>query len=219
MIRSLLLGLGTLWLSSSAYAGPILSLDGLPSTFTPGTSFEFDVRLSEAVNLNSYFIELTLEADKGVAGVDFFFESAAQASTDYVFESVDPVDLGGFFAATNTTLSNHQRLSLSDFFWDFAAGVTTVAGQDDRIARVRVGTSSGIRTIRLFFDDTFLELYDANGMSLSDVELTDYTLSADDSRPVVPEPSTLVLSLLGGSTIWLVRRRQRIAREEQLPMH
>lgn len=196
--------LSLMFVSNSASAALVLSLEGAPSNYVPGDSFSFLVKLSGAEDLNLFGVDLVLTADQGVAGTDFFFQSALQPVAGYVFDvpGVNPV---GLFANT-FELGNSSYLSLSDFL-DFDESVTTVAGVNDVVAVVTVATTSNVGGLKLAFDTEFLFLDSPDGdvdgyddLVAQLASATPISISPSSVNPI-PEPSTWTMALLLGTLI------------------
>lgn len=191
--------------AESATGAPI-SLEGLTGAYSPGGVTTFEVVVPELANLGAYNIDLTLSSTEGTAGVDFFFNLAATkpATSQYVFPSTF-----NFFDAVNLDSPSTQRLTLSDF--DFT-GVDVVAGVNDRIATVWIGTLAGFTgDLDLAFDVTglFLDTPDTTPTPVAGFA----QISADtDAQGVVtlsliPEPSSALTMTLGAMLVLAGCRR------------
>ena len=108
-----------------------------PSTqFEAGQVFDFTLSMPDLTNLTAYEVSLQLTSTTGTAGVDYFFVDATAASSNYLFAS------SGNFAATPVTdSSSRSRITLSDFDDNF--GTDIVAGVNDQVATIQIGTASG----------------------------------------------------------------------------
>jgi hypothetical protein len=136
MLRYLIAVLSVIAVPMSAFGSPIQLVSGLPSNFTPGQPVSFDVHLPAITNLGSYNIDLLLESNVGIAGVDYFFDAAASlpAATHYVFPST-----ANYFDSVTVDSTTRDRITLTDF--DFS-GVNVVTGSNDQVAKVVFHTSA-----------------------------------------------------------------------------
>lgn len=199
MLRGLLFLFITCSVVSSARAGLMLTVEGVPTQYTAGDSFSFDVRLQGAENLNEFFIELVLSAESGVADVDFFFDElqTVQHPTEYVFS--DPSLNPGGFAAFVITDNNQSILGLSDLL-DSGEEVSTSENVNEFIATVVVQTAADIGDLSIEFDTTFMELTNDAGGPIGGFDNLVTTL--DNSSPIViassttnviPEPTSMAI--------------------------
>lgn len=181
--------------AGAARAVPVISFSGVPATIAPGSQFSFDVLLTGATDLNSYYIDVMLSG-AGVAGTDYFFAAAAQAPTEYVFTPDD----GNFLTAQPA----NDLLGLSDFL--NAGSVSTVAGVNDRVATITVGTSAAfVGPLAISIDDTTLELFNTDFEPIPDAAFVELD-SAQVNTSVIPVPATT--ALLVPAMLTLVRRRR-----------
>jgi hypothetical protein len=184
-------------------AAPIIQFDGLPAALIPGGAVTFDVRLT-ATALAVYNIELLLSGSEGAPGVDYYFDTASQASSDYVFAALDE---GNFLPAIQPP-ATRDRLTLSDFL---AAGqIDAVAGINDRVATVTLRTSPAFAgTLSLSVNAASLELFDGDFADVPDFAAA----STPTAQIAVPEPaaSATLLSACGA----LVARRRRSSAAQQ----
>ena len=201
--------LGLVMLSDSARAETVLSLDGLPATYTTGMSFLFNVQLTGAEDLNLYSIDLTLEAQSGSAGVDFFFDEnlATEPMSRYVFGSPG-LNPDGFIASADVE-GDLATLNLSDLL-GIGEMVETVNGVNDLVATVAITTTSDVGDLSIAFDTQFLELLDDSGADIP--SFGNLTVSAPETVAVIPEPSALCLCVLGflGMLAWGYMRRKQV---------
>lgn len=189
---------------SSALSAPI-EINGLPSSFTPGQSFSFEVSLPPVANLGAYNIDLLLTGSSGAAGTDFSFNLAGTdvASSGYVFPSA-----ANYFDSVNVDSPLVQRLSLTDFD---LTGVSVVDGVNDRIATVFVDTVGGFDgslTIALDFGGLILDTPDTTPTPVAEFSQTvaDTQAAGDFGIAPIPEPTAIILFTLGGSAGLACRR-------------
>ncbi len=221
-------------MAGSARGGVILSIDGAPTQYTPGTisspnTFSFKIRLQNALGLNSFSIGMRLRAQNGnaVVGDDFKFSGASknQPSTGYVFEGLSPL---GFSSTTGisddlsfSTLTVADSLSSGD-------DVDTVSGREF-LAEVFVTTTSDVGALVLSFGAPLADspvgsaivLKNIGGNLIAGVEVPGTpeldrleiiaihpVLSSDSSS--VPEPTSAVIwCLMGLGFAGAVRTRKR----------
>jgi len=177
-----------------AHGDPILAID-VPAAYTPGSSFDVTVRLTGAEDLALYNIEAVVSAEGGIAGTDFYFASAAEPASGYVF---DGQANDGF--AYNILGSATDHITLSDLL--VSGSVDTVAGVNDLLATVTI-TTTATMTEPLTIDvvESSLEL-DAPGGPI----LGFNDLKAALPAPTIPIPEPVALSLLAIGAVGLLRR-------------
>lgn len=183
-------------------ASPVLSTEA-PPWYTPGTSFQTLITLPGADALASFNIELVLSSGAGVAGVDYKFMAAVQpASPRYVF---DGQAVGGFAGVIQP--GHEERITMGDFLTALPAGVTTVAGANDRVAVVTVWTAATFSApLTISVDPASLQL---DTWTFTPIAGFDGLVSSLQPAVVTPEPASL-LFLAGGLAAAAVRRRRRI---------
>lgn len=181
-------------------AAPIIQFTGLPAAIIPGGSVTFDVRLSTP-DLAAYNIELLLSGSEGTPGVDYYFDTASQASPGYVFAALDE---GNFLPAIQSP-ATRDRLTLSDFL---ATGqIDAVAGINDRVATVTLRTSPAFAgALSLSVNPASLELFDGDFADVPDFAAT----STPTAQIAVPEPGAL--SVLALAAAGVLARRRRLPR-------
>ncbi|MEI8371518.1 MAG: PEP-CTERM sorting domain-containing protein [Planctomycetota bacterium] len=191
-----------------------LSVSGLPTTYTPGSTLTFDVGLTGAEDLNFYNVGLELTSNKGEKGTDFYF--VGSPSTDrppdsanrYVFGTGLSVSPQGFCATADIDLgSNRAFLSLSDLL---ASGQSVLdASSNTMLATVVVHTTAGAGDLTLSFDGSVLELLRPDDLPVSGYDALAANLGSFSPPPItaVPEPSTF--ALLGVGAIGLMGRAWR----------
>lgn len=196
--------------SSVVFAAPIQLIEGLPSTYTPGQPVTFQVRLPSVTDLGSYNIDLVVEGNSGIAGVDYSFDVAATmpSATSYIFPSAT-----NFFDAANVDSPMRQRITLSDF--DFA-GVDIVPGTNDLVANVVVNTAANfLGSLSLFADPNGLILDTPDVEPTPVLEYQSIHAGVADSPPFVlppvPEPScALIAGLAIVNALLLSQRTTRV---------
>jgi len=200
-----------------------LSVNGFPTTYTPGSTLTFEVEITGAADLNAYNVGLELNSSKGTAGNDFYFEGSPStyrplAGTNrYVFDSGPAVSPVGFVATADKIAStNTALLNLSDFLYE--GEFVSDASPDAMLATVVIGTTAGAGDLTLSFDGSVLELLAPNGQAVPAFSTLEANLNSFNPPPAVavPEPASFTLlcaPMLAGIVIGLVgygfrRRRQ-----------
>lgn len=193
-----------------------LSLEGLPSSYSPGSSVQFDVKLTGATNLNSFNIGLILSSTSGIAGTDFYFQDPpatdrpSDADNTYVFdEDLVASPPFGFFAAP-ALLGNQAILTLSDFL--SSGELALVQSPNTIVAHVTLATTSVARDLSIGFDlakdsdgNYLLQLLDEDGNTIPDFDPGDASQVAGPAfvdsgvDNVVPEPSAFLVWLVLGA--------------------
>ncbi len=200
-----------LLVASSSQAGVMLTFDGLPTSFTPGDSFTFSVKLTGAQGLASYDIPLVLSAASGTPEVDFGFDPVPTAApANYVF----PSDL--FFFAIAFPQGAEDHLAISDFNFDSGfnlVGVDTVAGVNDVLAVVSVTTTTGVTgPLTISIDESFLQLDNVDLDPIPDFADVLANLPAttitQSQQATVPEPASLLVWSLGAAGLTVISRRR-----------
>lgn len=185
-----------------AAASPIV-LSDLPTGYTPGEPFAFQVELPPIDDLGAYNIDLLLSSDTGVPGDDYGFDldQTAPPASGYVF----PSD-ANFFDALNTEAGG-QRLTLTDF--DFTG--VDVGGLNRIVATVVATTSPGFTGQLSLTVDASSLILDTPDATPTPVAAFDDIASQTATREpevvgLVPEPATL---LLAGIAMLLGQRNRR----------
>ena len=192
-----------------------LSVSGLATTYTPGSTLTFKVGLSGAANLNSYNVGLDLTSSKGTAGTDFYFEGSPNtyrppdSANSYIFDSGLGVSSPFGFVATADTIpaTNMDLLSLSDFVENNQFVLDEFP--DTTLATVVIGTTVNAGNLTLSFDGSVLDLLDPNGQTVPG------SINSSNPPPVVaqtPEPTSITLlctflGLAGVAIGWRQRHR------------
>ena len=195
-----------LLVAQCAEADPVLSLENAPLLYTPGEAFFFDVRLQDAQNLNSFFIELTVEAADGVAGTDFFFSEdlTVQAPSEYVFDIPGATPDG--FEATAIAFDTTGFISLSDLI-GIGEEVDTASGINEWVARVGVIATADVGPLTIGFDPDFLELTDDFGDPIPGFDGVTFITPPSINAVAVPEPSTGLFAVVSIMAVAAKRRR------------
>jgi len=196
-------------LSGSAAAAPVQILN-LPGADSPGQIFAFDVMLPDTANLAAYQIDVRLSSDEGAAGVDYFFNDASAASTEYVFPST-----AWFASATNLESSSLQRMTLTDVD---LSGVDVVSGVNAQVSRVSIWTAVDFTgTLDISIDAGTLIL---DGPQLTPTPVAEFdsivssTMAADSLRvTAVPEPSSMIGLLAASGAVWITTYRLKRRRQ------
>ena len=217
---SLILVLGAPWAKADTFG---LAVSGFPTTYTPGSTFAFDVELSDVADLNAYDVGLELNSSKGTAGVDFYFEGSPvtyrppDSARRYVFDSGLSVAPVGFVATADKILStNTTLLNLSDFLP--SGQFVSDAGQYNTLASVVIGTTPAAGDLTLSFDGRVFELLAPNGQAVPGYSTLAANLGSFNPQPAiaqVPEPASLTLlcaALLVGLAVGLAAYGSRISR-------
>ena len=195
MVRLVLAFLvGVLYVCACAHADPILAID-VPAAYTPGSPCDVTVRLTGAEDLALYNIEVVVSAGGGTAGTDFYFASAVEPASRYVF---DGQANDGF--AYNILGSATDHITLSDLL--VSGSVDTVVGVNDIVATVTITTTATMSeplTVGVVEDS--LEL-DAPGGPILGFDALKAALPA----PTIPIPEPVALSLLAIGAVGLLRR-------------
>jgi hypothetical protein len=174
----------------SGFGATIQLIQGLPTSYIPGQSIAFDVRVPAISNLGSYNIDLVLEGSVAGAGTDYFFSTAltTPASTNYVFASS-----ANFVAAANIDSPTRHRITLTDFD---LVGTNVVPSVNDRVARVVLQTVPSYRGQLDLFVDAPLLILDTPNVTPTSVMDFDMIRDAIATTPpvelsLVPEPSSI----------------------------
>lgn len=199
-------------LPAGAEAAPILSLENLPTDYVPNSTFTFDIVLTGATDLNSYFVDVTLAATGGTAGVDFYFDDTnlvGPTNSRYVFFGND-----FFFGGAASTFGGLATISISDAHVDPFTGVSTVAGVSDLIATVTVHTTGNVGALTLEIGATpFLD--DPNFSPIP--EFGNLVIAPTPPVPAIPEPSSLALCGIGLSLLGWRRLRLKASNSSTQP--
>ena len=182
---------------TAASASPILDLSG-PTQYIPGQTsiLTFDVTLSDAVDLASYYIDVLLTTSSGAVTTDTTFGVLISIPSRYVF-GPDTSDARHFLGGVDSDGATYDLLYLSDFHDanndTTLEPVTTVAGANDNICSFALQiTPAQTGDLRIMIDVNTLELTD-NG--LAPIAGIDELKAAMQPLTItaVPEPTTLLL--------------------------
>lgn len=204
MIRSALAALAlVLSATSPARADTLPLLEGVPGTYSPGTSFTFTVRVPALFDLSSYSIDLVFGTEVTEPPL-FASASAALTAADggrYVFPS------NGGFQSTLSTFQGGTDIQLT--LADSGPLTNTVVGANDTIALVTVtpGTDfSGAITISLG-GDTLVDANFEGGTPppFEPITITQAGGGGGDPNPV-PAPPGVALFALGALALGLRRK-------------
>ena len=168
------------------------------------------------LDLNAFSVELTVEAESGTPGVDFFFDSSQTSppSSGYVFGSPS-VNAAGFFAIAGVD-GARATLNISDLL-DVGEEVALMQDFNDIFADFTIQTTSDVGELTIAYDTTFLELLNSDGdfvdvlQDASDPFLPDFTnLTVAGpitlGAPAVPEPSALAIFIAFVAGVFFRRR-------------
>jgi hypothetical protein len=107
----------------------VLPLVGVPSSYTPGQDFSFDVFAPGLVGLTDYSLQFTVTAGLAPNAPDLTV-NAAPATAGYPFPDTSN------FSSAQTTVSNETYVSIADA--TSGAGVNTQLGVNDRLATISI---------------------------------------------------------------------------------
>lgn len=198
-------------------AHPLFSLENVPTTYVPGSSFSFDLRLAGATNLNAYTVSLLLESSTGVpgAGNDYSFLDLPDNLSDLPSTSRYVFGTDGFGRGDSRGETGQvARLTLLDSFSDFSAEVDTIPGQNDLIARIWISTSSTMTApLSISFDPGDTLLLDSLGGDIPGLDTLDYSPAPSGhliiQSAVIPEPSSLLQLTMAALLLYLRFRGSR----------
>lgn len=189
--------------SAPARAETLPLIEGMPTTYTPGQSFTFTVRVPEMLGLSGYRLELVFSAETPnprILAAPSFTPSASDPST-YVFGTSDQA------AFTLDTSGPDVRLVLTDSFAAPRDPPTDVTpGQNDFLATVTVtplAAANGLPavtgpiTISIGAGTSFLFSSESGPFDA----LEPFVVAEADTPPVgnpVPAPPGLLLLAIGG---------------------
>lgn len=202
--------------SNPASAGIMLSFYDVPTSYTPGEDFAFQVRLEGVTNLNSYFIELRIRADRGAPSVDFSLNAdlTRPPLSRYLFGEDDSLF---DFLANSVVEDDDLIVSLSGFLLVPGDEVDVISDANDLVATVVISTTRNVGNLTIEFDTTFLELVDADfepvpGLD-SEISLGSLVVSPTQTA-VIPEPHSRLLWLIAFLSILGAGRRRWFAHSE-----
>ena len=208
------------WLCGWAAPAPaaMIAIEPSSSTYVPGGSVDFTVRLSGATDLASYSIgilisDATGSLPGGLAGGHFWLVDLLPSDTQNIATCPDAAHYV-FGANTEATRQSVEfifpdyGIALGDYSYDEALADYTVATDPDKqvLATFRVATGASFHgTLRLAVDTSIgaLELDNPDGDSIPGFSLTGFDNGAVQ---VTPEPATLSLVALGLLGLFARRR-------------
>lgn len=198
-------------LAPTANAG-ILTLSGVPSSYTPGGTFSFDVLLEDYDGVNFYDLELTMSASgSSMPGVEFLFESAMAG--DLLGAPIDFDFASGFDVVGVTHVA-----TLSGFRYDLTE-LSSIGLGPSVLASVTVKTSMDVGVLSISIDppDDFLftGIFDSFGDPIVglDVNSAPFSVSSVGGSGAVPEPaSTMVWLGMVLSAVFGCRKKIRNSR-------
>jgi len=218
-----------LGLTGDAWAAPILTIEPSSAVYSPGGYVDFDVRLTGAVNLALYNIDIRIQDTTGSlpggsAYNHYWLEdllplpadalniATRPAGSGYIFNpNADPAPRAtGIF--TNPDGSNYG-INLSDYDDTFTGRNTDPPPDPDKQVlgtfRVRTGTAFH-GTLKLTFDTSTPSALALDGPSVEPMPIEGFSPNAYTSYSVTltPEPATAGL-LVTGLTGWFLARRRR----------
>ncbi|MCC7407374.1 MAG: hypothetical protein IT442_04840 [Phycisphaeraceae bacterium] len=168
---------------SFAQASPILTLNA-PATYVPGGSFDVELRLTDAQDLNLFGVRLVISSPTGVAGTDYgYLEPVVEPFTDpeYVFNG-----LSTFFSYGPGVIT--LAIYSTGMLEDPTASVDTSAGHD-LLSRIGIWTTAGFSSpITIVVDDQGIELLGPT-LSLDDPGYDPF--ANNDPLPIVGFSSVL----------------------------
>jgi len=203
-----------LGLTGDAWAVPVLKIEPSSAAYSPGGFVDFDVRLTGAVNLASYDIDIRIQDTTGslpggFLNNNYWLADLLPADLDNI--ATRPAGSGYIFNLNIDTTTrwtkekggSNYRINLSDYDDAFAGHNTDPGQQVLGTFRVQTGAAFG-GTLKLTFDTSFLALDDPSDTPISWFAQGDYSSSAT----LTPEPATAGL-LVTGLTGWFLARRRR----------
>ncbi len=201
MNRMLLaLALTIVWFQARAEADTLPQVLDIPSTYTPGTAFSFQVLVPGLPDFTGYTIEILFDTE--VLDPDLTL-SAVPVAAQYPFPTTTGfTSSGGVIAGTASASITFSDSSLP--------GVFTTPGVNDLLAVVTVLPGSGMTgTITISFGSGTELLFNMEGSD--GFELPDpTTVLQEEVLPPVPVPApTALLSATIGITLLLGRKRRQ----------
>ncbi|AWM39198.1 hypothetical protein GobsT_25140 [Gemmata obscuriglobus] len=190
---------------ASARAETLPLLEGVPATYTPGTSFQFTVRVPVLTDFTEFGVELVFSTDLVNPPLTVVAEPVAVAPNGpYVFPSNTTFQsIGGGSQGLPETV-----LRFSD---STAAPVVAVPGVNDTLALITVTTGANLTgpiTLSIGAQTAFSANPETNYPNPTAVIIT----QADGpvTNPV-PAPAGATLLGLGGLILWARNRFARVA--------
>jgi hypothetical protein len=204
-----------LGLTGNASAAPVLTIEPSAAAYSPGGFVDFDVRLTEAVNLASYNIDIRIQDTAGSLPGGSAYWLADLLPADAANIATRPAGSGYIFNLNSdptirvtsifTNGGSSYGITLSDYDDTLITGRNTDPGQQVLgTFRVQTGSAFG-GTLKLTFDTLTLALDDPSVAPVAGFTSGDYS---SYSVTLTPEPATAGL-LVTGLTGWFLARRRR----------
>jgi hypothetical protein len=176
--------------SETVRADTLPIIDNLPTTYTPGTSFEFQLRVPALVDFTSYSLDLVF--DTNVTNPQLT-ASGSPAATGYPF----PSSAGFSSPASTQTGSQQVTLTISD---STSPGVTVTPGTNDALATITVTPDASLTgPIQLSIGPTSLFHYNTEDITYdAPTNIPAIEQATVGSPTPVPAPAGAVLFGFGG---------------------
>jgi hypothetical protein len=208
-----------LGLTGDAWAAPVLTIEPSSAVYSPGGFVDFDVRLTGAIGLALYNIDIRIQDTAGslpggFSNNNYWLEDLLPADTLNI--ATRPAGSGYIFnlnADTTTRATgifinldgSNYGINLSDYDDTFTGRNTDPGQQVLGTFRVQTGTAFH-GTLKLSFDTSTLALDDPSVVPTSIAGFAQGNYSS--SATLTPEPATAGL-LVTGLTGWFLARRRR----------
>jgi hypothetical protein len=187
--------------ATPARADTLPIIDNLPSTYTPGQSFQFQISLPELTQFTSYSLGLVFNTDTDNPALS---ASATAATSNYPFPSS-----AGFTATPGGGGPNSTQVTLTLSDSIPFPGVTVTPGTNDQLATVTVTPDASLTgEIDLSIDPNSLFFYNTEDFNYSmptNIPPIEQTMGGGSP---VPAPASAVLLGIGG-LVFGVRVRLR----------
>jgi hypothetical protein len=182
-----LLAAAALLLAAGSSRADTLPLVGVPSTYTPGQNFSFDVFAPGLVGLTDYTLQFTVNAGLAPNAPELSVAPAA-AGANYPF----PTDAN--FYTDQNTVANEIFVTVADA--TAGSGINTVLGVNDRLATIAVSPGvnlSGPITITF----TLNQFTTARDVSFDLPAPIVINQNTEPPPASVPAPPAVVLAAIG----------------------